>query len=82
MTFADIEAKFRELNSRIYLLGLPMSYFGDKFKSMDVQGGHHDHALWIEVNGKDGVAHLMTDVKLDKTLIDKDLSDTGFLVLK
>lgn len=88
MTLADIENLLRELSSRVYLIGLPLSFFAGCEPSCKVPEGYSivpmlpngkqvKYGLWVEMNGEDALK------KLTEKLTDMDysLKDTGFLCL-
>lgn len=83
VTLLDFEEAFREVNSRIYLLAVPVEKFGPEFDSMlpgvDTK---MEYALWVCMNGKQE-----TDAKLDSigsTSQDniERLKKCGLLILK
>lgn len=80
--FPEIEGMLRLLNSKIYLIGLPLFFFKNKY-SVISRLPHTDeffqYALWIELNGKPAIDDLIKRNNL--TDVDISLTKTGFLCL-
>lgn len=78
----DIETLFRKIESRVYLVGLPISFFSDSNEYVSrIPGDKNDrnlkYALWVEVNGKEALDRLIEERKLFD--IDREMKETGFL---
>ena len=75
-----IETLFRKMESRVYLVGFPISFFTDTDEYVSrVPGveGNLKYALWVEVNGKTALDRLIAEKKLVD--IDWKMEQTGFL---
>jgi hypothetical protein len=77
----------RSLGSRVYLLALPIEFFGNEFETFYPGGPRHDagykpYALWICMNGKPEAEKKM--IKHNMTAIDNQvrLHSCGFLTPK
>ena len=87
LSLSDIEAILRFLNSRIYLIGLPLSYYNNNGTESEyisksiVSNERYEHALWIELNGHEALNNLLKDLNLKDSDVDKSLEKTGFLMV-
>lgn len=84
LSLAEIEIILRELNSRVYLIGFPLSFYnkGDhKFVSrFPFQEKKLDFALWIEMNGSDAIDEILKEQGWTDDDVDRSLVKTGFLM--
>lgn len=80
--FPEIEELLRSLNSKIYLIGLPLAFFKNEYPVIS-KLPHIDklfpYSLWIELNGKAAVDDLLKRNNL--TDVDISLIETGFLCI-
>lgn len=84
ITLSEIEKILRAINSRVYLIGFPLSWYntGDqKFKSRDLDKNNCNFALWVEVNGSDTLEEIIKKYKWTEQDIDRSLEKTGFLMV-
>jgi len=82
VSFPEIESALREMNSRVYLIGLPMYFFQGEYKlqsKLPRSSEIFEYVLWIELNGKEKFKEFLD--KNNFTSIDKTLKKTGFLML-
>jgi len=82
MCLSEIEDTLREMDSRIYLIGLPLSYFKSEYTlsaKLPDSDKQYKYALWVELNGKDTVEDLL--VRNSLTDVDRSLNETGFLLI-
>lgn len=78
-----IETALRKSNSKIYLVGLPLKFYGPNYSAIfPKQTKCFDFALWIGLNGPEEITHLLekNNISLDDT--DISLLNTGFLTIK
>jgi len=85
LSLSGIEATLRFLNSRVHLIGLPLSYYnssGTEYISKSiVNSERYEHALWIELNGHEALIKLLEDLNLGDSDVDRSLEKTGFLMI-
>jgi hypothetical protein len=85
LSLSGIEATLRFLNSRVHLIGLPLSYYnssGTEYISKSiVNNERYEHVLWIELNGHEALIKLLKDLNLGDSDVDRSLEKTGFLMI-
>lgn len=84
LSLPDIEKILREINSRVYLIGFPLSWYntGDQeFVAKNLDKNNCDFALWIEVNGSDTLEDIIKKYKWTEQDIDRSLNKTGLLMI-
>lgn len=85
LSLAEIEVILRKLNSRVYLIGFPLSFYnkGDhKFVSrFPFQEENLNFALWIEMNGSDSLEKILEEQGWTDDDVDRSLEKTGFLMV-
>lgn len=80
LTLPEIEKIFREMGSRVYLIGLPLSFFKNKYTfipKLPNSDKSLKYGLWIEVDGPEFVHQVIEKYHLAD--VDRSLEETGFL---
>lgn len=83
----DVEKYLRELNSRVYLLALPLSFFNQgeaKFISALPNENYdkmQENALWVCMNGEEETRDMMVIQNLTTELNLEKLKKCGFLMV-
>jgi len=79
----NIESALRSINSRVYLIGLPLKFFGPHVIAiMPPENIHCDFGLWIGLNGPDEITNLLATNSIARDDTDMSLTKTGFLFFK
>ena len=76
-----IEKILRRLQSRIYLVGLPLSFYKDWDYQARLPNSKYlyDYGLWVEMNGPEELEKI---IQRANNIVDRSLKKTGFLFLK
>ena len=77
----ELEEMLRDQRSRVYLIGLPLSFFENLNYQAKIPGKDEllEYGLWIEMNGSEALEDFLEKNELFN--VDRTLEKTGFLLL-